>query len=68
MYPFMGIASQNHFLIKVCNRGFNTVLQMLTKQCNHLDIVKEGNLRHLMTGIKPQVILSMQEHQDQGPH
>ena len=49
-------------------KGFNAMLQMLTKQCNCLDS-QERPSKTFMT-IRPEalIVLLMTEHQAQAPH
>ena len=59
------IAFPTSYLVE---RGFSAVLQLLTKQCNRLDIVKRGDLRLLLTDIQPKIDELVRAHQAQPSH
>ena len=43
-------------------RGFSAVMQLMTKQRNRLDISQNGDLRLLLTEMKPHVKKLIDEH------
>nr|XP_042905038.1 zinc finger MYM-type protein 6-like [Parasteatoda tepidariorum] len=49
-------------------RGFSSVVQLLTKQRNRLDICFKGDLRINLTNIKPDIQALTEIHQAQGIH
>ena len=49
-------------------KGFSSVLQLLTKQINRLQICKRGDLRLFLSNIEPDIIKLANSHQAQGSH
>nr|CAD7424156.1 unnamed protein product [Timema monikensis] len=49
-------------------KGFSSVVQLLTKQRNKLDICLKGDLRLNLTNIKPDIQALTEIHQAQGSH
>lgn len=49
-------------------KGFSSVVQLLTKQRNKLDICLKGDLRLNLTNIKPDIQALAEIHQAQGAH
>ena len=49
-------------------KGFSSVLQLLTKQRNRLQICKRGDLRLFLSNIEPDIIKLANSHQAQGSH
>jgi len=49
-------------------KGFSSVLQLLTKQRNRLQIYKRGDLRLFLSNIEPDIIKMANSHQAQGSY
>ena len=49
-------------------KGFSSVLQLLTKQKNRLQICKRGDLRLFLSNIEPDIIKLANSHKAQGSH
>lgn len=49
-------------------KGFSSVVQLLNKQRNQLDICHKGDLRLNLTNIKPDIQALTKMHQAQGSH
>ena len=59
------IAFPTSYLVE---KGFSTVMGLHTKQRNRLDIVKNGDLRLMLTNFEPDVAKLAGDHQPQGSH
>ena len=59
------IAFPTSYLVE---KGFSTVIQLLTKQRNRLDIGARGDLRLCLSNIEPDIAKILRKHQAQGSH
>ena len=61
----MFVAFPSSYLVE---KGFSTVVNLLTKQRNRLEISTRGDLRLFLTQLEPDVVKLAKSHQSQGSH